>query len=131
MADRRDDATGEDEFSGDLSTERPRKLGGHLERSIAVRDDKRLSEELEELSPAELERLTVLEPGNRLEQGGTYVDLNDPQRRPFKALGGHVADPRSRYVAKRDTDYELWNRLVGDDDPLDVERPERADTGDR
>ncbi len=130
MADRKDDATGEDEFSADLSAVRRSELGGHLEQSIAVRDDKRLSEDLDELSAAELERLTVVEPGSRLEQGGTYLDLNDPQRRPFKALGGHVAEPGSRVVAKRDTDHELWNRLTGDDDRVDVERPERTEAGD-
>ena len=66
-------------------------------------------------------RLAVLEHGAHLEQGSTYLDLNDLSRSPFKALGGQEAGPDHRYVAKRDTDYELWNRLAGDRD-AEVER---------
>jgi len=76
-------------------------------------DDKVLHERLLMLDDAELARLSVLEPGARLEQGGTYVDLNDLSRSPFKAIGGQEADTEHRYVAKRDTDYELWNQMVG------------------
>ena len=42
---------------------------------------------------------------------------------PFKALGGHEASESNRIVAKRDTDYELWNRLVGEDSDPEIERP--------
>jgi len=79
------------------------------------------------LDDAELGRLSVLEPGVRLDQGGTYVDLDDPSRRPFKALGSQEADASHRFVAKRDTDYELWNLLVGDDREADIERPPTAE----
>jgi hypothetical protein len=65
----------------------------------------------------------VLETGTALEQGGTYLDLNDRPRGPFKATGGQEAGPANRYVAKRDTDYELWNRLVGDRE-TQLERPD-------
>jgi hypothetical protein len=64
----------------------------------------------------------VLEEGARLEQGGVYVDLADLEAGPFKAIGGQEADTRTRYVAKRDTDHELWNELAGDREPR-VERP--------
>jgi hypothetical protein len=86
-------------------------------------EDKDLHERLPELTSDELSRLQVLEPGTRLEQGGTYVDLNRLSEGPFKALGGHEAKQNDRYVAKRDTDYELWNRLVGDNGDPDIERP--------
>ena len=76
-----------------------------------------------ELTSDELSRLQVLEPGTRLEQGGTYVDLNRLSEGPFKALGGHEATDHERYIAKRDTDYELWNRLVGEDGDPEIERP--------
>jgi len=55
------------------------------------------------------------------------VDLNDPSRQPFKALGSQQADADHRYVAKRDTDYELWNLLVGEGRDVEIERPEGAD----
>jgi hypothetical protein len=86
-------------------------------------EDKDLHERLPELTSDELSRLQVLEPGTRLEQGGTYVDLNRLNEGPFKAIGGHEATQNDRYVAKRDTDYELWNRLVGDDGDPEIERP--------
>jgi hypothetical protein len=70
-----------------------------------------------------LSRLQVLESGTRLEQGGIYVDLNRLSEGPFKVLGGHEASENNRYVAKRDTDYELWNHLVGEDADPKVERP--------
>ncbi|HKG24635.1 MAG TPA: hypothetical protein VKB09_03255 [Thermomicrobiales bacterium] len=67
-------------------------------------------------------------PGTR-EQGPDYFDLRHPERGPFKALGGHVVGEGDLIIAKRETDYELWNRIVPDDrgeetDPA-IKRPER------
>jgi hypothetical protein len=92
-------------------------MHGHEDESTPAAADKVLHERLPELRDEELTRLSVLEPGTRLEQGGTYVDLEDPQRRPFTAHGGEEATQRNRFVAKRNTDYELWNRLVREDAP--------------
>ena len=97
--------------------------GSHADESRPAVDDKSLHELLPELADDELGRLTVLEAGTALEQGGTYLDLNDLARGPFKAIGGQAAGPGNRYVAKRDTDYELWNRLAGQHREPDVERP--------
>ena len=113
-----------DEFADDLApVERPDETGGHVEESAPAGDDRSLAGKLDALSTDEIARLAVLEPGTRLDQGGTYLDLNDIGRGPFKAIGGHEAREHNRYVAKRDTDYELWNRLVGDDAETRVERP--------
>src|SRR5215211_1958508 len=97
--------------------------GGHATESAPAADDKALHIRLPDLTGDELARLQVLEPGTRLEQGGTYVDLNRLGHGAFKALGGHEATEANRYVAKRDTDYELWNRLAGEDDNPEIERP--------
>ncbi|MGE3270397.1 MAG: hypothetical protein AB7P40_16715 [Chloroflexota bacterium] len=72
-----------------------------------------------ELSDADLKKLPVLEPGTRLEQGAVYFDLNDPARGEIKAMGNMEAGPDNRYVAKSAVDYQLWNVLIG------VENPER------
>ena len=113
-----------DEFADDLApVDRPDELGGHVDESAPAGDDKQLAARLGALTPDELARLSVLETGTRLEQGATYLDLNDIRRGPFKALGGREAGEQNRYVAKRDTDYELWNRLVADDTEPRVERP--------
>ncbi len=108
-----------EQLAPDTATAEP---GGHTDESSSAGDDKALHNQLPGLDATELARLAVLEPGTHLEQGGTYLDLNDLSRGPFKAMGGQEASPDHRYVAKRDTDYELWNRLVGDRD-VEVERP--------
>jgi hypothetical protein len=97
--------------------------GGHAAESAPATDDKVVHNRLPELTSDELSRLPILEPGTRLEQGGMYLDLNRLGEGPFKALGGHEATEGDRYVAKRDTDYELWNRLVGEDRDPEIERP--------
>jgi len=114
---------GED-YSADLAPSTPADgPSGHVDESRPAADDKLLHERLDELRGDELARLSVLETGVRLEQGGIYVDLDDRQRQPFKAVGGQEAGPEHRYVAKRDTDHELWNRLVGQGREVQVERP--------
>jgi len=95
-----------------------------VEESAPATDDNVLHNRLPELTSDELARLQVLEPGTRLEQGGTYIDLNRLGEGPFKALAGHEAAEGNRYVAKRETDYELWNRLAGEDSDPKIERPD-------
>jgi hypothetical protein len=106
---RRSDAFADD-IAPDTSTA---QAGGHEQESAPAVDDKALHERLNMLDRDELARLSVLDERARLEQGGTYIDLNDLDSGPFTALGGQEAGTRNRYVAKRDTDHELWNRLVG------------------
>ncbi len=111
-------------FDDDLApVDAPGAPAGHADESVPASDDKRIQSRLgDRLSPDQMARLSVLEEGARLEQGGVYVDLADPAAGPFKAIGGQEASSRQRYVAKRDTDHELWNRLVGDREP-EVARP--------
>jgi hypothetical protein len=101
----------QDEFEADLH--RPEDpLPGHAGESRPAREDKDLHERLDGLDPYELDRLTVLEPGTRLQQGSTYLDLDALERGPFTAMGGQEVPPDHRYVAKRETDHDLWNRLL-------------------
>ena len=110
-------------FAEQLAPTETSPSGGDVGASTPAADDKVLHRRLPELSSDELSRLQILESGTRLEQGGTYVDLNRLAEGPFKALGGHEVSKDNRYIAKRDTDYELWNRLVGEDTDLEIERP--------
>jgi hypothetical protein len=77
-----------------------------------------------DLSDADLKQIPVLPEGTRLEQGAVYLDLNDPARGEIKALGNMEAGPQHRYVAKHAVDYQLWNALIG------VDNPERLGVGD-
>src|SRR5438270_10509089 len=52
------------------------------------------------LTDVALKSIPILPEGARLEQGGTYVDLRDPQRREFKATGDMVAVADQWYVPK-------------------------------
>lgn len=67
----------------------------------------------------ELRRIVVLQPGDRLEQGATYLDLRRPTREEFKATGDMVVgDPMTNLIVpKSQVDYQLWNRLRGVNDP--------------
>jgi hypothetical protein len=113
----------DDSFENQLAPVETRPGGGHVAESVPAAEDKVLYSRLPEFTSDELSRLQVVEPGTRLEQGGTYVNLNRLGDGPFKALGGHEATEVDRYVAKRDTDYELWYRLVGEDRDPEIERP--------
>ncbi|HEV2121888.1 MAG TPA: hypothetical protein VGW38_03815 [Chloroflexota bacterium] len=66
-----------------------------------------------------LKQIPVLEPGTRLQQGATYIDLNDPAAREFTGMGDMEVRPGSYIVPKSEVDYQLWNMLIG------VENPER------
>jgi hypothetical protein len=72
----------------------------------------------------ELKRIPILPRGARLEQGATYVDLQDPQLMEFKAIGDMSAGPNNWYVPKSEVDYQLWNRLIG------ITNPERLGDAD-
>lgn len=116
----------EEDFSADLAPASTAG-GGHVDESLPAAGIKEVAAELNMLSSDELARLSVLAVGAQLDQGGTYVDLNDLASGPFKALGSQEAGPDNSYVSKRDTDYELWNRLVGQGREPQIERPETAE----
>ncbi|MEB3357066.1 MAG: hypothetical protein VKK04_10085 [Synechococcales bacterium] len=82
-----------------------------------ARDIKDLHDRLGSFSTDELEQIPVLEPGTRLEQGATYLNLNDPGRQEFTAMGDMVVEATNYLVPKSEVGYVLWNRLRGVDNP--------------
>ena len=112
-----------DEFAEDIAPQTPQHVHQeHLEADSAA-DDKRVGNMLPELSNDELARLPILDPGTPLEQGGVYYNLVDRERGPFKAIGGQEVGAKDKMIAKKMTDYELWNQVVGRDDSAEIERP--------
>ncbi len=106
----------DDEFADDIAPATPAlDLHTHADESVSAADQKELKSQLQGLTAEELGRLPVLEAGVRLEQGGTYLDLDDRGRGPFRAIGVRETEAGQHIVAKKDVDYELWNRLVGTD----------------
>jgi hypothetical protein len=87
-------------------------------------DVKPVHERFKHFSDDELKQLRVLPPGNRLEQGATYIDLNNLNLGEFKATGDMQVGRNAWLVAKKDTPYEFWNRLLGIETPEHSQRPE-------
>ncbi len=116
----KNDSAGDD-FDADLRAAPPTETP---DQTLPASSDHDLKGYLADLSGDELSRLSIVGAGTRLEQGSTYVNLNDLVAGPFTAIGGHEAGPDDRYVAKRETDHELWARMVGQGRATQVERPE-------
>ena len=74
-------------------------------------DVKELTRDLDGFTLDELRHIPVLEPGERLKQGATYLDVTDPKRPVYEATGD-LSVPRDHYfVPKSAVHYEYWNRL--------------------
>lgn len=114
----------EDEtFAEDLAKETPESIRQAQLDTMPGDDDKDLVNALPELDQDDLAQLSILVAGTPLEQGSVYLDLNDRKRGPFKAIGGQEVSGSERIIAKKTTGYELWNRVTGEDDTAEVERP--------
>jgi hypothetical protein len=83
--------------------------------TTAAIDDKHLVRLLADLSAEDLRQISVIMPGSPLRQGAAYIDLADPSRREFRAMGSAHAETEQRLVAKDDVDHELWHRLTAPD----------------
>ena len=113
-----------DDFDADLRAAPPTDTP---DQTLPASTDHELKADFTDLTNDELGRLSVIQAGTRLEQGATYIDLNDVVGGPFTALGGHEVGPDDRLVAKRQTDYELWDKVVGQGREVKVERPETGE----
>jgi hypothetical protein len=71
----------------------------------------------ERFTDDELKQVPVLPPGRRLQQGATYVDLNEARPREFTALGNQSSGPEHCYAPKDLVPYIIWNRLIGEEKP--------------
>jgi hypothetical protein len=98
--------------------------GPHADKQArSAYDIKELHSLLPGFDDSELRAIPILPEGSRLEQGATYLDLYDPRRGPFTAMGGMEAATYHFLVPKSEIGYVLWNKLVG------VTDPERLDAG--
>ena len=103
------------------------QLGANPDQSApAAVDHKELHRLLPSFTNDELRRLVILQPGDILEQGAVYFDLRHPRKGEFTADKPEVIGPPDLYlmVPKQQTDYVLWNKLIG------VDNQERLDQAD-
>ena len=112
-----------DEWQQDLN---PSHLAGqNIGRASDVRTEpertafhlRKRGDELRGLEDEELKQVPVLPEGTRLQQGGTYVDLNEQPPQEFTARGDMAAGANNAYVPKDPVPYEIWNRLIGEPKP--------------
>lgn len=92
-------------------------------RGPTAHEVKAMHRQFSDFSDDELKRIRILPFGTRLEQGATYFDMKHPSRGEFTARGDMEVGPDAWCVAKSETDYQLWNRLIG------VTNSERLETG--
>ncbi len=80
-------------------------------------DLKSVHRSLQKFDDDDLKQIPVVPQGQRLQQGATYLDLNDPEREEFTATGDMQAGASNCYVPKSEVPYPVWNRLRGIEDP--------------
>ncbi|HHP7231393.1 MAG TPA: hypothetical protein ACFCUY_11120 [Xenococcaceae cyanobacterium] len=78
-----------------------------------------LSDRLTAFTDEELQQIPILKAGTRLKQGAVYINLQDPLRQEFTAMGDMSVAADELIIPKSEVSYILWNRLIG------VENPER------
>ena len=79
---------------------------------------------LADLTNDELKSISIVPTGTRLMQGAKYIDLNHLELGEFTATSESVAGSENSYVAKKETDYVLWNRLNQVDTPARLDEAE-------
>jgi hypothetical protein len=101
------------------------QMGARSEQDAPTAADiDELHQRLEGFTSDELQQIPVLAAGTRLKQGATYIDLRDNQPEEFTATAEMSAGTDNWYVPKSEVGYQLWNRLIG------VQQPERRGEGD-
>ena len=110
---------GQGENSGVASEIAPDKL-------MRAYDDKDLVDAMTNFNSDELKNILIVPVGMKLEQGAKYVDLNDPDRMEIVASGENPVTPAleaqsgQKLVPKSQTDYELWDKLMGKNDRVNA-----------
>ena len=116
----------DESFDEQLAEQTPQRVHQQHLEADAGDTDKKVGRLLPNLTDDQLSRLSVLEAGTPLEQGAVYLNLDDLESGPFKAIGGQEVGAQERVIAKKMTDYELGNELAGRDDEADIIRPETS-----
>ena len=108
-----------DDFDKDL---RPNEFAGENNGADTAQNEKsapsayehkELHDRFPQLSSADLKNIPVLPAGTRLDQGATYLDLNNPDKGEYSAVSNETVGEKDYIVPKKEVDYLLWNRLTG------------------
>jgi hypothetical protein len=74
-----------------------------------VRHDHRV---LRDLGADVLRQIPLVAEGARLMRRGEYLDLHDPARADFRALGDETVRPGQRIVARSEVSADTWRALL-------------------
>ena len=85
-------------------------------------DIKTLHDRLCEVPDDILKQIPILDAGTRLQEGAVYFDLRRPEAGAFKGMNNIVVGAAEWIVPKESVDYEMWNWLIGVDDPYRLGR---------
>ena len=77
--------------------------------ALDVRHEHRV---LHEFGADVLRQIPLLPDGASLARRGEYLDLHDPARADFRALGDEIVRPGQRVVARSEVSPEIWRRLL-------------------
>jgi hypothetical protein len=108
-----------DEWNRDLNPDRMagQNIGGiaeeHERMTHTAYDVKSVHRTLQRFSDDELKQIPILEPGTRLRQGATYLDLERGDS--MTATGEMAAKPNQKLLPKDGVHFETWNKLVGEE----------------
>ena len=77
--------------------------------ALEVRHDHRV---LHDFGTEVLRQIPLVPERAKLTRRGEYVDLHDPARADFRALGDEVVRPGQRVVARAEVSPDVWRSLV-------------------
>ncbi len=114
-----------DDFDKDL---RPNEFAGNNDGADSAQNEKsapsayefkELHGQFPQLDNADLKNIPILPAGTRLDQGATYLDLMNPDKGEYSAVGSETVGEKDYIVPKSEIGYPLWNRLIGKDGATD------------
>lgn len=93
-------------ISADEREELPRQK---RRSALEVRHEHRV---LHDFGTEALRRMPLVPEGASLSRRAEYLDLHDPARADFRALGDEIVRPSQRVVARSEVSPEVWGRLI-------------------
>ena len=114
-----------DDFDKDL---RPNEFAGNNDGADSAQNEKaapsayefkELHGKFPQLDNADLKNIPILPGGTRLDQGATYLDLMNPDKGEYSAVGNETVGEKDYIVPKSEVGYPLWNRLTGKEGATD------------
>jgi hypothetical protein len=111
-----------DEWNRDLNPDRMAgqnigQLPEGRETGRTAYDVKAIHRTFDGFNDAELKQIPVLEPGTRLRQGATYLEVQPEGGGQFTATGDMAVSSEQLVIPKERVPYDIWNKLIGEEKP--------------